>query len=50
MDVALATILCTSILNLVLAIRQSRCTSIESSCCCCDVSLQRDVLEDEHDP
>ena len=47
MDAAVITILITGLLNLVLAIRQSKCTHIDSSCCCCELSLDREVQSED---
>ena len=43
MDPALLAVLITGILNLVVALRNSRCTEIQSDCCCCSLELHRDI-------
>ena len=50
MDPTTIAILITGVLNLIVQLRQSRCTSIDSECCCCSFNLHRDVLNGDTDP
>lgn len=48
MDVMIISVLFTSIMNLLVTLRQSRCTEIESSCCGFDLHIERDVVDVEN--
>lgn len=50
MEPTMIAVLTTSILNLIVALRNSRCTDIQSECCCCSLQLHRDVPHDEEEP
>lgn len=50
MDPTIIAILITGVLNLLATLRQSRCTDIQSDCCCCSLNLHRDVLTGDTDP
>ena len=32
------------LISLFVVIQKSRCTEIRSSCCCCDIEIERDVI------
>ena len=49
MDPTIIAILITGVLNLIITLRQSRCTDIQSQCCCCSLNLHRDVLDGDSD-
>ena len=46
MDVTIIAILITGVLNLIVALRNSRCTEIDSECCCCHLQLHRQLDPD----
>lgn len=50
MDPTMMAILITGVLNLFATLRQSRCTDIQSDCCCCSFNLHRDVLNGDTAP
>ena len=43
MDPTIIAILITGVLNLIATLRQSRCTDIQSDCCCCSLNLHREL-------
>ncbi len=50
MEPTMIAVLTTSILNLIVALRNSRCTDIQSECCCCSLVLHRDVKDNQDEP
>ncbi len=49
MDLELLAILITGILNLLATLRQSRCTEIDSQCCCMKFHVNRELEDKQKD-